>query len=380
MERRERIRRVLNHQEPDRVLVDVGTTLVTGIHKLAYIELTKYLNLSVGEPVVTDIMQQLVVPEEKLLKYLDVDFRGVFPGLPDNNNTVFLEDGTWIDEWGVERKKPDTGFYFDVVKSPLDMDKITLKDLDNYNWPNPNDPGRFRGLKEQAKKLKENTDYGIIINLEAVFIHISQYMRGFKHWYEDLIINKEILCEILDRILDFYLQLGEHLLREAGEYADVVFVGDDITGQHGALFSPKLYKEIFKPRQAKLFDFIHKHSKGKLMYHCCGDVSWVIDDLIEIGMDILNPVQVSASNMDTRLLKEKYGDKISFWGGVDTQRVMPFGTVDDVKKEVERRIRDLGPGGGYICGQVHDIQPLTPPENIMALYDHAKEFGRYPLK
>lgn len=379
MDRRDRIRKVLNHQEPDRVLMDMGATYCSGIHMLAYLQLVEYLDIEVDEPIIHDTMQQLALPDEKVLKYLDVDFRGIFPNPPDDNTEIFLEDGTWIDEWGVYRRKPPDSFYYDMFKSPFEKDDISFIEIERFNWPDPDDPGRTRGLKEKAQYIKNNTDYGIVLNFQAVFVHISQYMRGFKGWYEDLLLNKKRVQEIFDRILDFYLRFGEHFFRDVGEYADVVICSDDISGQYGPLFSPKLYKELIKPIQAKLFDFVHKSTKAKLMFHTCGTILPFIEDLIEIGVEIINPVQVAASGMDTNLLKEKYGDRISFWGAIDTQRVLPFGNVEDVKKEVERRITDLGKNGGYILGAVHNIQPKVKPENIIAMFNHARVFGKYPL-
>ncbi|MHB8277263.1 MAG: uroporphyrinogen decarboxylase family protein [Candidatus Humimicrobiaceae bacterium] len=380
MNRRDRIKRTLNHQEPDRIPIDLGSTLCSGIHRLAYLQFAKYLNIEINEPIIHDIMQQLALPDEKILKYLDVDFRGIFPGGPDNNTEVFLDDGTWIDEWGVYREKPSSAFYYDMVKSPLENDETSFRDIEKFNWPDPNDSGRIRGLKDKAQYMRNNTDYGIVLNYQAVFVHISQYMRGFKGWYEDLLINQKRVCELFDRILDFYLKFGEHLFREVGQYADVVICSDDISGQNGPLFSPKLYRELIKPRQAKLFDFVHKQTEAKLMFHTCGTVLPFMEDLIEIGVDIINPVQVTAKGMDTRVLKEKYGDKISFWGGIDTQNVLPFGNVEDVRNEVEKRIFDLGRNGGYVLGAVHNIQPKVKPENILTMFSYAKEFGKYPLK
>ena len=380
MNKRERVTVALNHKEPDRVPIDLGSTLCSGIHAKAYSQLVDYLKVEVGEPVIHDIMQQLALPDEKILKILDVDFRGLFPGVPDNNTEVFYEDGKWIDEWGVYRRKPKDSFYYDMFKSPFESDEVTFKDIESFNWPDPDDPGRIRGLKKKAQYLRNQTDYAIVLNYQAVFIHISQYMRGFKGWYEDLLLNPERICEIFDRILNFFFKFGEHLFEEVGEYADVVICSDDISGQDCPLISPKVYRDLIKPRQAKLFDFVHNHSKAKLLYHTCGTVLPFIEDLIEIGIDILNPVQVSAKDIDTLLLKTKYGDKVSFWGAIDTQKVLPFGDTGDVKREVEKRILELGREGGYILSAVHNIQPKVKPENIIAMFDHAKEIGQYPLK
>lgn len=376
MGHRERVLKALNHQQPDRVPMDFGGTLVSGIHRLPYEQLVKYLGVEVGELYIPDTMQQIAQPDEKVMELLDVDFRALIPGAPDNNIEVFLDDGLWIDEWSVLRRKPEGACYYDMIKSPLEGDNITAKDIDKFHWPDPLDPGRWRGLREQAEHLRNNTDYAITLNYAAVFVHISQYLRGFIGWYEDLILEPERICYLFDRILDFYLKVGEKLFAEVGEYIDVVVCADDISGQNGPLISPKLYRELIKPRQAKLFDFIHKNTNAKLLYHTCGTALPFLEDLIEIGMDILNPVQVAAKDMDTRMLKEKFGDRISFWGAIDTQRVLPFGTEEDVKKEVEKRILELGKDGGYVLNSVHNIQPGVRPENIVTMFKHAKEFSQ----
>jgi len=164
-----------------------------------------------------------------------------------------------------------------------------------------------------------------------------------------------------------------------GQYVQIVFVGDDLAEQKGPAIRPSIYRSLIKPRHRKLFKFIKSKADVKLCYHSCGSVVPFIDDLVEMGVDILTPVQVSAANMDTKRLKSDFGDRISFLGGVDTQRVMPFGTVDDVKNEVKRRIEDLAPVGGYILGAVHNIQPEVQPENILAMFNAARKYGRYPL-
>lgn len=376
MSHRERVLKALNHEKPDRVPMDFGATLCSGIHKEAYAQLVKYLGIEVGEPIIHDLMQQLALPDEKVLQALDIDFRGIFPGAPDKNTEVFLDDGTWIDEWGVYRRKPEDAFYYDMFKSPFENENVTAKEIDNFNWPDPVDPGRFKGLREQAQYIRNNTDYAIVINYQAVFIHISQYMRGFTGWYEDLMLDPERSCYIFDRILDFYFKMGEQLFKEVGEYADVVICSDDISGQNGPLISPQLYRELIKPRQAKLFKFVHDHTKAKLLYHTCGTVIPFMDDLIEIGIDILNPVQVAAKDMDTKVLKSRYGNKVGFWGGIDTQKVLPFGSTEDVKSEVEKRISELGEDGGYVLNSVHNIQPGVKPENVVAMFNHAKQFSQ----
>jgi uroporphyrinogen decarboxylase len=175
------------------------------------------------------------------------------------------------------------------------------------------------------------------------------------------------------------VEFFRHYLDAVGEYIDVIVVSDDLGCENGPLISPELYREIIKPAERKLWQFIKNNTKAYLFLHSCGSISKFIPDLIEIGVDILNPIQVSAKDMDTKRLKEEFGDRMTFWGGVDTQSVLPFGSSEEVEREVKRRISDAAPGGGYVLTAVHNIQAGVPPENICMMYDAARKYGRYPI-
>jgi uroporphyrinogen decarboxylase len=188
----------------------------------------------------------------------------------------------------------------------------------------------------------------------------------------DLLINEDIACYILEQMLAYQSKRYEAYLDEVGEYLDIVFVGDDLSSAQTTLASPQVYRNIVKPYQKEYFKFIKSKTKAKLLYHSCGNISPLIDDLIEIGVDILNPIQVSANDMDTKKLKERYGDRLCFLGAIDTSKVLPEGSPQEVRAEVERRIEDLGPSG-YIVASVHDIQADVPPENVIEMFNAAKE-------
>jgi uroporphyrinogen decarboxylase len=193
-----------------------------------------------------------------------------------------------------------------------------------------------------------------------------------------MVLDRPFAERLLDGILDLYLELVDRYLGAVGDHIDVFAFGDDICGQDGWLISPELYTTLVKPRQRRLFDAVRARTRAKVFYHGCGAVFDLIPHLIDIGVDVLNPVQVSARGMDTRRLKAAYGKDITFWGGgVDTQRVLPFGTPQQVRDEVRRRIDDLAPGGGFVFSAVHNIQALVPPENVVAAFDEAFEYGRY---
>jgi uroporphyrinogen decarboxylase len=196
----------------------------------------------------------------------------------------------------------------------------------------------------------------------------------------DLVAEPEFAEAFLDRLCESICTAQKLFLTEVGDLIDVHFAADDLAGQSGPLVSPELWRRLIKPRQARILATIKAHTQAKIFYHSCGAVDAFIPDLIEIGVDILNPVQVSAAGMDTATLKKKYGRNLSFWGGgCDTQKVLPYGTPADVRAEVRHRIRDLAPGGGFVFNPVHNIQPLVPPENVVALFQAARDYGRYPI-
>ena len=186
----------------------------------------------------------------------------------------------------------------------------------------------------------------------------------------------------MDKILEIQTEMTRLLLQEVGPYADVVVTGDDLSHQGGLTYSPEMYRRLFKPRHRAIIRFLKEHAgEAKILYHCCGAAEPLLGDLIEIGVDAYNPVQVSAKGMDdTKKLKALYGRDLTFWGGIDTQRVLPFGTREEVRAEGRRRIEDLAPGGGFVLAAVHNLRPEVKPENIVALFETALEYGKYSDK
>lgn len=376
MTHRERLVAALKHQPTDRVPMDLGSTRVSSISVAAYERLKCHFGVQ-RETRLIDMMQQVVRVDEEILKALDVDTRIVLPGKPDKSRDEILPDGRWQDEWGVVRQKPEGGFYYDLVQAPLSDQTLgrepTEKDLDDYPWPDAEDPGRFRGLRKEAQGLREETDCAIVGHAQGGWVHIAQYVRGFEGWYTDLITRPSFAYALMERILSLTLHMAESFLREVGEYLDVVATGDDVAVQSGPMVSPGVYRKLIWPLHKRQFTRFRELTSAKLFYHSCGSVYSLLPDLVELGVDIINPVQVSAKDMDdTARLKREFGDRLCFWGGVDTFRVMPHGTVDEVKSEVERRIRDLAVNGGYVLNAVHNIQPDVPVENILAMYEHGR--------
>ena len=374
---RERVIKALSHQEPDRVPFDLGSTANSSIHLLCYQKLKAYFGVE-AEDIIIHKMMQTVAVHEPILQALDIDLRYVGYGASDKRPDIPVGEDGYQDEWSVVRRKPPSSLYYDLVKSPL-AGSITIQDIVNFPWPDPTDPGYTRGLRDRLLHYRENTDYAIALRLPSVFVHVTQYLRGFEDWFLDLAADKKLAGTLFDAVTEQNTAMAEEMLKVGGDLVDVVCTSDDMGFQTGPMVSPELYRELFKPRHKKFFDMVKKNTSAFVHFHCCGSIYKLLDDLIELGVDVIHPVQVAAKDMDSSVLAPEFGDRLSFWGGVDTQRVLPKGTTEEVKAEVRRRIRDFAPGGGYILGAVHDIQPDVPVENIIAMYEAGREYGKYPI-
>jgi len=382
MTSRERVNKALNHQIPDRVPIDLGG-FQTGIHKRAYEELLRFLNIE-DQITLLDPVQQLAQPCEEVLRRLRIDTRYICAHAPDSFQggieRKFREGQLWHDlkdEFGVVWSMPDSQqLYMDISHHPLA--DASLRDLADYPWPKGNDPTRFTGVREQALELRNNTTYAIATGIGGVVYEICWYMRGLEQWFTDMLTQPEFCAAMLDHTLQFWLDFYTEYMREVGDLVDVVMIGDDLTGQSGPLFSPKFYRQIVKPRQKKLVQHIKSLTRAKIWYHTCGSCYEYIPDLIDNGIDILNPVQIGLINMDPKLLKEKFGRQLVFWGGgIDTQHVLPFAKPEEIREHVRKNLEVFKAGGGYIFNNVHNIQYAVPVKNTVALFDAAYEFGFY---
>lgn len=377
MTHRERFLCAISHQEPDRVPMDLGAHSDSSIHILAYERLKDYMGIKIDRtpPLVSRIMQDVMVDDE-VLDGLDIDVRGVFPGRRDNSREQDSDGGVWIDAWGVKRVKPEGSYYYDITPEAPLGGEITISDIVNYPWPDPDDPGITRGLQQQIDHWKATTDCALVARVPAPFIHQSQYMRGFEDWYMDLAADPKLAAALFDAILEERMAEASNILDVIGPHVDVVMTGDDIGTQNGLQCSPRTYRQLFKPRQKKFFDLVHSKTPAKMLLHTCGSVYAIIEDFIEIGVDILNPIQRRALDMDPGRLKAEFGDRLVFWGGVDIQEVMPFGSTDDVKAEIKYLFETLGANGGWVLSCAHNILPEVPPENIVTLYREAPNLTR----
>lgn len=371
----------LNHQEPDRVPIALGQATGDGITAPAYRALLDHLGLG-GRPVqVKDTRAQTARVDEDVLRRFRVDFRGIGLSAPDGWQDRWLDDRTVQDEWGVVRTRPPDSHYFDLCRSPF-ADDPTRSAIERYPWPDPTNPGRYRGLREKARRLRRETEYAVVLDVNCAFFLRCCELRGWENFYTDLVADAEFAEALMDRYLEIRLAMAERALAEVEDNVDIVMVtSDDLGMTEGTLISPALYRSLIKPRQKRTFDLIRARTDAHLYYHTDGAIYPLLPDLVEIGVQILNPVEVRAAGMgDTARLKREFGDALTFWGAIDTHHVLPRGTPADVGEEVRRRIGDLGPGGGYVVSPVHNIQPDVPPENVAAMYDAAHELGRYPLR
>ena len=379
MNSRERVLLALNHQEPDRVPIDFGG-LVTSLHHEAYRKLLLYLGLPIDDIPIMDTFQQIVDPAPSVKDMFHADVVGFFPhDAADFEFKLDPETDSFVDEWGVVYRRPPGGYWYDLAGHPLQ--EGTIEELKNFQFPDAGDPSRVKGLADEAKRLLEETDKAVMIHapIGGVFEQ-SYWLRGLEALFMDMAYNRAYVEALAERVLEWLLEFWSLVLDEVGPYVHVVELSDDLGGQHGPLFSPDLYREVYKPRHRRLTDLIHRKTDAKIFLHCCGSIYWALSDIIESGIDIINPVQVSARDMETDRLKREFGRDIVFWGGgADATRVLPFGTARDVKEEARIRINDLAPGGGFVFGTIHNIQPDVPPENIVALFEAAYEYGRYPI-
>jgi uroporphyrinogen decarboxylase len=382
MNSRERVLLALDHREADRVPFDMGGTVVTGINQKPYRGLRRALGLPERETALVDILQQIARVDDDVLDRLGVDVKNISPRSSATFQIDVKDGGDYTyfhDEFHIGWRMPkDGGLYYDMFEHPL-AGPITTQDVDNFAWPDPLDPARFAGLKEAAEHVKNVEQRAVVVgSISAGIMEIFAWVRGFKDSFMDYAGNEKLAAHIMDKVLEMQIAYWDKMFSTIGDNIDVAATADDFAGQTDLLISPRTYRRLCKPRHKALFDFIHSHSRAKVFFHSCGAIRAVIPDLIEIGCDILNPVQVRATGMDSAELKREFGRDIVFWGGgVDTQRVLGEGTPQQVREEVKRRVTDLMPGGGFVFNTIHNIQPNVPVENIIAMWETLREYGVY---
>jgi uroporphyrinogen decarboxylase len=370
MTSRERVLAALAHRTPDRIPLDLGGTLATSLTESAHQRLRAHLGIHPAPaPRVFSRRSTTVIPDECIAERFHVDCRALLLGDPDVNPDRLI-DGGLIDEWGVTWIRPESGHYIPSCGPFTQVSDPVPALLNGRRWPDPADPGRYRGLRERAQTLHETTPYAVVLNLAVGPVHLCQYLRGYAEWLMDLIERPAFAEALFEMAATFLIEVATCALEKTAPFIDAACFGDDIGTQQRPLIRPELYRRIIKPWHRRIVDAVRRFGKP-LIYHSCGAIYPLIPDLIDIGIDALNPVQVSAAGMDTARLKREFGSSLTFWGGVDTQAVLSRGTPDDVRREVRRRIDDLAADGGYVLSAVHNIQGEVPPENVMAMFETA---------
>jgi uroporphyrinogen decarboxylase len=384
MNSRERVLMALDHHEPDRVPIDLGGSAVTSIAIPTYAALRDHLGLPKKAVETLETVQQIAVVDDDVLDFFGIDVVPVFANPPAGYQPVFVDEAdggkSFKDEFGATLRRPKSSCYYDWREFPLH--NPSLADLEKMPWPDPADPARYRGLRERVRQLRAGTGRAIFSAAPCGHDLFNQLLRvrGMGEGLMDLVANPEFAEAFFERLTETIITAQSLFLEEIGDLIDIHFTADDLTGQTGPLISPTVYRRMIKPRWARIVQAIKARTKAKIFYHSCGALGTFLPDLIEIGVDIINPVQVSAAGMDTAELKKKYGKNLSFWGGgCDTQSVLSRGTPEEVRAEVRRRIGDLAPGGGFVFNPVHNIQPHVPPTNVAMMFREAQTFGAYPI-
>jgi uroporphyrinogen decarboxylase len=405
MNSRERVLTTLAHQEPDRVPIDLGCSPVTGINAMAYRRLREHLGLGDHPPVrVADIILQLAEVEEAVRQRFAVDVVGLpllepLPGvrnaewqpwtLPDGTAALISADfapevtakGELLvraADSSVTHRMPAGTSQFVPGDTPLAH--ATLEDLDRFT-PRCFSNQELEVLRSCARRLHDETDYAIFGWFGGSLIEGAQFTRGWTRFMMDLKRDREFVAALVDRLSQAALANLERYLEAVGQYVHVVGFGDDLGTQTSLQFHPELYRQLFKPYHAELYGTVHRRSQARVFLHSCGAVYNLIPDLIEVGVDILNPVQTSANGMDPERLKREFGDRLVFWGGGGCPHtVLPWATASEVTAHVRQRLRVFAPGGGYVFAPIHDILPDVPPQNIEAFYTAARRWGQYPIQ
>jgi len=374
---RERVRAALNHREPDRVPLDIGGGSSTTLTEEASLQLNSYLG-GVAPPQPMSSLFRTVRLDEEVLLRLGSDCRHLSVRGPASPIPASVE--TIRDRWGVTWRRTyygDLAYYWELHVHPLAAAEVG--DLAGYLWPDPDDPALVAGVAEEARYLSEMTDFAVMADCGfKSFWEQAYFLRGYEQLLADTALNPSFVQALLDKLLEINLAATGRFLDAAGPVIDVFRAGDDLATQRGLLMSPAKFRQLLKPIYRQYFQFVRSRSNSKIFFHSCGNVAPLLEDLMEIGVEIINPVQSSALG-DLVALKDQFRGRLAFWGGIDTQHVLPRGSPDEVREEVRLRIQQLGSGGGYVVASVHNIQVDVPPANIVAMADAVREFGAYPL-
>ena len=385
MTSRERVKAVLNHETPDRVPIILGASNATGIKMKPYQGVKKLAEIDAPDTYIYDWPElgSAYIDEQTMVR-LHSDVRGVldrFPKAVKERNHMRDPHSPCLDDWGLGQIEIEPGVWFPGYH-PL-AEATTIKELEEYpGWPVMNDPYRVAHVKDEAQKLADENRFAIMATPWLMFpLERAFGLQGMDKFLMNLAMIPDFAEAMLKKNLELCKQHMGNFLEAIGENIDLIKIGDDLGSQDRLMISPRMYRQMLKPLHADLIQFIKERTKAKVFFHTDGDVFDLIEDFIEIGVDVLNPIQTSAGKMsDLAGLKQRYGSRLVFCGAIDTQHILPKGTPEEVRQEVRRVINILGEGGGYMAASVHTVMNEVPPENILAMVDAVEEFGFYPLK
>ena len=372
---RERMLAALDHEEPDRVPIDFGGAESTTITLTGYRRLKDHLGVTAPTRAMS-VIHSVAHPAEAILTRFGVDTRNVQPGAYQGGIDRWIDDNSYIDVFGVlwKRTEKDIDQHFLHKDGPFHGGKLTVARVEDWDWPDGANTGLAAGVAARVAEIRALGDYAICLYLPGGVIHRGYAMRGFEAYLKDLYKAPEALRRLRDKLCDFWCDTAAAMIAAAGpENVDIVFFGEDLGTQEGCMFDPdNIYATYLKPHHRRMVETVKglTGNRVKVCFHCCGSAYHFIPHLIDIGVDALNPVQVTARNMEPGRLKQEFGDRLCFWGGINTQRVLPFGTPGEVAAETRRMIDILGKGGGYVLNSVNNIQTEVPPENIVAMFDN----------
>ena len=363
---RKRVLRAINLEEPDRVPLFFTITPQVAARLSRHLGIANYT--SADSP-----LSQNRISYHELLLELGNDVVGIGACSPKGCPTHEVESGLVTNEWGVKYKT--VGYYSEMVYHPLAYAE-SIADVNGFAFPDPQAPGRFELAREVVERYGER--YAICGDLECTILEASWYLTGFEKFLIDLSLEKEYVFALLDRVMWYSLEVGKELIKSG---ADIVWLGDDLGTQQGMLLSPTMWRKYFKERMRKVIQSLKSmNPQVKIAYHSCGSYYPLIPELIEIGVDILNALQPNAKDMELARLKEQFGEKVVFFGGVDTQGVLPFGSLRDTEEEIKRVIRAAAGGGGLILAGAHNIQPDVSVEKLVSIFEFSKQYGTYPIR
>ena len=384
MNSRERVLTAINHEEPDRVPICIGVSNATSIKMKPYRAIKSLAGIDAPDEYIYQWPELgTALPDEATMLRLHSDVRGVHDLEPAHilqRNRQRPSNTPFVDSWGSGQIELAPGEWLPGV-NPL-REATSVEDVLNYSgWPDMDDPSRVAHVREQALQLRQQGEFAVMGTPWLLFpFERAHAMQGMDVFLLKMAEDPDLATALLRRITDCCKALMGAFLRECGDLLDIIKIGDDLGMQSGLLISPKMYRRMLKPLHAELIAFIKERTGAKVFFHTDGDVFDLIPDFIEIGIDILNPVQTSAGRMSNLAeLKQRYGQEIVYCGAIDTHRVLPFGTPEEVRAEVRRVINLLAPGGGYMLASVHTIMNDVSAENILAMVDAVEEFGRYPF-